>query len=61
MHTIFWLENLKRSLERPRRRCEDNIRMDLRKVEWDVVDCNKPSGFISHWYSCTFLSHIDLF
>jgi hypothetical protein len=24
----------KRLLERPRRRCEDNIRMDLREIEW---------------------------
>jgi hypothetical protein len=24
----------RRSLERPRRRCEDNIKMDLREVGW---------------------------
>jgi hypothetical protein len=28
----------KRPLGRPRRRWEDNIRMDLREVEWDGVD-----------------------
>jgi hypothetical protein len=22
----------------PRRRCEDNIRMDLREIAWEVVD-----------------------
>jgi hypothetical protein len=26
----------KRPLDRPRRRWEDNIKMDLRKVEWEV-------------------------
>jgi hypothetical protein len=41
MCTTFWLENLsgrKRSLGRPRRRWEDNIRMDIREVEWEGVD-----------------------
>jgi hypothetical protein len=28
----------KRLLGRPRRRCEDNIRMDLRKTGWENVD-----------------------
>jgi hypothetical protein len=28
----------KRQLRRPRRRCEDNIRMNLRKTGWEVVD-----------------------
>jgi hypothetical protein len=28
----------KRSLERPRRRWEDNIKMDLREIEWDGVN-----------------------
>jgi hypothetical protein len=28
----------KRPLERPRRRWEDNIRMDLRKTGWEGVD-----------------------
>jgi hypothetical protein len=31
-----WLENLKGG--RPRCRCEDNIRMDLRGIRWKVVD-----------------------
>jgi hypothetical protein len=28
----------KRPLERPRRRCVDNIKMDLREIGWDGVD-----------------------
>jgi hypothetical protein len=28
----------KRPLERPRRRCEDEIRMDLREIGWRSVD-----------------------
>jgi hypothetical protein len=39
-NTIFWLENLKgkRPLGRPRRRWEDNIRMDLREIGWKGVE-----------------------
>jgi hypothetical protein len=29
----------KRLLGTPRRRLEDNIRMDLRQIWWEVVDC----------------------
>jgi hypothetical protein len=28
----------KRPLARPRRRCVDNIKMDLREIEWDGMD-----------------------
>jgi hypothetical protein len=28
----------KRSLERPRRRWVDNIKIDLREIEWDGMD-----------------------
>jgi hypothetical protein len=40
MRTIFWSENLKGSnhSERPRCRCEDNIRMGLRETGWEGVD-----------------------
>jgi len=31
--TILWLENLKKPLIRPKRRWEDNIKMDLRETE----------------------------
>jgi hypothetical protein len=27
-----------RPLGRPRRRCEDNIRLDLQKIRWENVD-----------------------
>jgi hypothetical protein len=37
MHTIFWLENAKRPLRRPRYRWEDNIRRHLREIEWEGV------------------------
>jgi hypothetical protein len=29
----------KRPLRKPRRRWVDNIKMDLREIEWDDVDC----------------------
>jgi hypothetical protein len=38
MHTEIWWRNLKRPLRKPRHRWEDNIRMDLREIGWDVVD-----------------------
>jgi hypothetical protein len=34
----IWLEYLKKPLRRPRRRWEDNIRMGVREVGWEVVD-----------------------
>jgi hypothetical protein len=33
VHTVF-VENLKRQLEKPRHRWEDNIKMYLREVKW---------------------------
>jgi hypothetical protein len=37
--TWFWWENPKeRALGRPRRRWEDGIRMDLRKICWECVE-----------------------
>jgi hypothetical protein len=38
MHTKFWLGNLKGTLRRPKHGWEDNIRMDLREIEWEVVN-----------------------
>jgi hypothetical protein len=40
MHIGFWWEIRKeiRPLGRPRRRLEDNIRMDLREIEWGGMD-----------------------
>ena len=36
VHTGYWWGNLrgKKSLGRPRRRCEDNIKVDLQEVGW---------------------------
>jgi hypothetical protein len=38
MNTKFWSGNLKRPLGRPRRRWDDNIRMDLSEIGWEGVD-----------------------
>jgi hypothetical protein len=38
MHVIVWLENPKGSLGTPRRRWDDNIRMDFSEVSWKGVD-----------------------
>jgi hypothetical protein len=39
MYTILWLKNLKEDTTwKPRRRWEDNIRMDLRETVWEGVD-----------------------
>jgi hypothetical protein len=40
METKLWSENLMRKdhSARPRCRSKDNIRMDLREIEWKVVD-----------------------
>jgi hypothetical protein len=39
MHIGFWWESRKeRPLGRPRRRWEDNIRMDLREIGWGGMD-----------------------
>jgi hypothetical protein len=40
----------KRPLVRPRHRWEGNIRMDLRKVGWNFVDCiHLPQGRDQRW------------
>jgi hypothetical protein len=40
MHTGFWWIELetKRQLGRPRSRLEDNIKMNLKEIEWEVVN-----------------------
>jgi hypothetical protein len=37
-YNIFIGKYEERPLARPRRRRDDNIRMDLRKIRWEVVD-----------------------
>jgi hypothetical protein len=39
----------KRSLEIPRRRWEDNIRMDLKEIRWGGVDCMHPAQDRDQW------------
>jgi hypothetical protein len=39
MHIGFWWEGLKeRTIRKPRRRWEDNIKMDLREIGWGGMD-----------------------
>jgi hypothetical protein len=47
MHTLFWWGNLRERehLEKPRRRWENNIKMDLREVEWERGLNRSSSGW----------------
>jgi hypothetical protein len=38
MHIGYWWQSQKRPLGRPRPRWADNIKMDLKEIEWDVMD-----------------------
>jgi len=52
MHTKFWSENLKeKTLGRPRRRREDNIRMDLRETGWEDVDWMHLAQDRNQWWT----------
>jgi hypothetical protein len=39
----------KRPLGRPRRRWEDGIRMDLREIEWESIDCIQLAQDRGRW------------
>jgi hypothetical protein len=39
----------KRPLGRPRRRWVDNIKMDLREIEWDGMDCIELAEDKDQW------------
>jgi hypothetical protein len=39
----------KRPLGRPRRRCEDNIKMDLRELGWGGMDWIELARDRDHW------------
>jgi hypothetical protein len=41
----------KKSVGRPRRRWEDNIRMDLREIGWKVVDCTHLVQDRDQWWA----------
>jgi hypothetical protein len=46
MRTVFWLENLKgRDHSEDMRRCEDNIRMDLKQGGCSVYRSHMPGFF----------------
>jgi uncharacterized protein YebE (UPF0316 family) len=49
MHIKFWAENLKGSLERPRRSWEVNIIMNLREVGWGVADWIHMAQDMDEW------------
>jgi hypothetical protein len=40
-----------RQIGRPRRRWEDDIRMDLREREWEIVDWMHLSQDRDHWWA----------
>jgi hypothetical protein len=39
----------KRPLRRPRRRCEDNIKMDLREIRWNDMDMTDLTRDRDQW------------
>jgi hypothetical protein len=41
----------KRLLGRPERRWEDNIKMDLRKIGWGIMDWIHPAQNWNWWWS----------
>jgi hypothetical protein len=51
MHIVFWLKNLKRNrpLRSPRHRWEVNVRLDLREIGWEGVDCMNLSLDREQW------------
>jgi hypothetical protein len=52
MHTVFWLENLKgrNHLEYSSIDGEDSIRMDLREMGWEGVDCVHLAQDRDQWW-----------
>jgi hypothetical protein len=50
MHIGYWWEpEGKRPLGRTRRRCMDNIKIDLGDIEWNVVDWIDMAHDRDHW------------
>jgi hypothetical protein len=46
---LVWTPESKRPLERPRRRWDDNIKMDLREIRIDVVNWIQLDHDRIHW------------
>jgi cephalosporin hydroxylase len=44
----------KKPLGRPRRGCEYNIRMNVRKIRWEGVDCIRLAQDRDQWQSVVF-------
>jgi len=52
MHNFFvWKYEGKKTLRRPTRRWEINIRTDLRKIEWEVVGCIPLAQDRDKWWA----------
>jgi len=53
MHTLFLVGKLKgkRSIGRPRRRWEDNVRMYLMEIRWEGVDWMHLSRDRYQWWA----------
>jgi hypothetical protein len=49
IHMRFWWESKKRQLQRPRRRLDDNIKMDLREIELGDMDWIHLAQDRDHW------------
>jgi hypothetical protein len=48
---LEWKPEGKRPLERPRRRWEDNIKMDLQKVEYGGMEWIKLAQYTDSWWA----------
>jgi hypothetical protein len=53
MHIKFWSGKPEgtRPVGRPRRRWEGNIRMDLRKIGWEIMDWIRLAQDIDQWWA----------
>jgi hypothetical protein len=54
VHKTFWLQEGKRPLERPRCRWDDNIRIDLREIEWEGVDWMHLAQDTDRWQAVVY-------
>jgi hypothetical protein len=48
-NSSVWKSEGERPLGKPRRRWEDNIRMDLGKIRWEIVDWIHLAQGWNHW------------
>jgi hypothetical protein len=58
MHTKFWLENLKKPLQRPMHRWKDN-RRDLTETWWEGVEWIQLAQDTDKWWASeTVMNHL---